>query len=165
MEEVQVVHLSQEECQRLLEDRWLREVEAVEDPGGIRRWRASAKSRMASTRRATSALAVLGWRLGALAARVRGAGGRPPVADQGGGAARVDAMPEGAGPTENAACAVTPSMSTRNGHGSQAPDAWTHVDLQLLEDREDPFLEDGAPHVTQPHQPILGTPDVPPEAA
>ncbi len=32
MEEVQVVHLSQEECQRLLEERWLREVEASRTP-------------------------------------------------------------------------------------------------------------------------------------
>jgi hypothetical protein len=163
MEEVQVVHLSQEECQRLLEERWLREVDGVEDPGGIRRWRPGAKSRMASTRGTTSVLAPLGMRLGALAARVRGAGGRPPVADQGGGAAGVDAIPEGAGPTHIAAPAVTPSVTSANGHGSQEADAWAHPDLELLEDRAEPFLEGGAPHVTQPHQPTLGTPDVPPE--
>jgi hypothetical protein len=163
MEEVQVVHLSQEECQRLLEERWLCEIDAVEDAGGIRRWRASAKSRMLTAGKVTGALDAIRSHIGARVPRHRGSGGEPPVADPGGGAAGVEPTHDGQAPTAKANLAAAPSVTATNGHGSQDVDPWAHADLELLEDRVDPFLEGGAPHVTQPHQPTLGTTDVPPE--
>jgi hypothetical protein len=165
MEEVQVVHLSQEECQRLLEERWLREVETVEDPGGIRRWAPVGTANWrAPAVRAGAVLGAVGERLEAWRPRPRGEGGEPPSADQGDGDACLEARHEESPPTATASLAVTPSLVTDDPL-AQDVDAWTDANVELLGTRKDPCLESGAPHVTQPHQPTSGSPDVCQETA
>ena len=166
MEEVQVVHLSQEECQRLLEERWLREVEAVEDPGGIRRWvPARTANWSAPTARAAAVLGAVGRRLDALRPRAGGEGGAPPSAVQGDGAADLGARHEDLDATANASPAVAPSLVPHDDAVAPDVDAWDEAAAELLGSREDPCLRPGAPHVTQPPQPTSAQTDVPPEAA
>jgi hypothetical protein len=110
-------------------------------------------------------LGALGARLSALRPRLRGVGGGPPSADQGGGAADLEATQERYGATARPAPAVTPSLVADADPVPPDVEGSDEADVELLGRSENPYRGQGAPHVTQPPQPTLGQTDVPPEAA
>ena len=125
MEEFQAIYLNSDECLRMIEDRWLREVGGFDDVEAIRRW----------SRRSTSVLATRCWAAtvgvrtlvasttaaarsalyaGLAAVRSSGAGGTP-AADQGDGRAAGDARASGNTGSTSGTPAVTPSTITLSG--------------------------------------------------
>src|SRR5207253_2753158 len=129
-EEFQAIHVSSDECFERIETRWLREVDAFEEAGGISRW-SPARSKpwmpgwmmpfgmmvreAVETSRAGIATA---RRRGAAAVRHRGAGAGAPAAGQGGGAAARGAEHWGTARPRASEHAVTPSVIVLNGRAT-----------------------------------------------
>jgi hypothetical protein len=136
MEEFQAIYLDSDDCFRLIEERWLREVDDFGDGEGIRRWSPASRARrsrplatpvgrIATTLRDAAGATGAMLRSAVSAIRTRGAGVGTPATDPGGGAAgRGGPVPSTAHRprTTPAASPSATSLVGRATHGEAVPD-------------------------------------------
>jgi hypothetical protein len=156
MEEFQAIHVGSDECFRLIEERWLREVGAFEETGGIRRWRPStAKSGVARWVESIPRALVSGWvdaRSAAVgrctrvvaAIHARGAVAAAPAAAAGDGAAARWTITHDGGRASTTSPVATPLATMMDDR-----DATREV---LADERCGDREESGGPRVTQGRQ-------------
>jgi hypothetical protein len=136
MEEFQAIYLDSDECFRLIEERWLREVDDFGATGGIRRWSPESRvrrsrpftapvGRIAAALRSAAGPTSAMLRSAASAVRTRGAGVGTPAADQGGGSVGARAHAPGTSHRPGASPAAAPSAASLIGrptHDEALPD-------------------------------------------